>query len=57
MQKKGANFALEVAKKAVDYYERIYFASSVPVPPKIGMFNFLHKKYLYITKSRYLIVV
>ena len=37
-QKKGADFALEVAKKSMDFFDT-YFDNDSPVPPKIGKLN------------------
>ena len=36
-EKNAASWALEVAKKSIDYYETNYFQDSNPVPPKIGI--------------------
>ena len=36
-EKNAVNWALEVAKNAIDYYENVYFQNSQPVPPKIGL--------------------
>ena len=48
MRKNGANFALEVAKQAVNYYDAVYFADSTPVPPKIGIHSVFLNRVLTI---------
>ncbi len=43
VEKGYIDFALNMAKRALDFYENIYFEMSMAVPPKIGEMKFKRK--------------